>query len=187
MKNINVCFPIAKKLLQPLGLKGCCRHDEKILQTALVYLCKNSSTVSWDMADNYQIIMSANFNKERKQYFISVRQELWAKLKKISRDTGRPLCKLMAWGVFCVQHSAKQMELPISAKVEKETKSTKDAIIVTLHKDLQRIIDDLLIKDDELWLVANRETRGRLLILVDMANYVYDLIKKESEKVKIGE
>lgn len=66
--------------------------------------------------------------------------------------------------------------------MEKKAKNTKDTIISTLHKDLQRIIDDLMIDDDELWIVANRETRSRLLILVDMADYVYVLVKKELEK-----
>lgn len=181
MKNIKVCFAIAKEFLQPLGLQGYCKNDEKFLQAALVYLCENGVDGTADFADNFQKIMSTNFSKERHQYYISVRQDLWVKLKEIARDTHWPACKLMAWGVFCVQHLSKQMELPvISAK--KESKNTKNTVIDMLHKDLQRIIDDLVIDDEKLWLVANRETRSRLLILVDMIDYVYDLVKKELEK-----
>lgn len=44
------------------------------------------------------------------------------------------------------------------------------------------MMKNLVIDDEKLWLVANRETRSRLLILVDMIDYVYDLIKKETEK-----
>ena len=179
MKNINVCFPIAKELLQPLGLHGSTKRDAKILQAALVYVCKNGTANEKEFADDFKTIMCADFNNERKQYYMSVQQESWIKLNEISRETGFPMCRLIAWGVFCVQH----LQTELSAiGAQKRAKAHKNAVIDMLHKDLQRIIDDLLINDNELWIVTNREMRSRLLILVDMADYVYDLVKKEIEK-----